>query len=141
MGKGKTAAAGIAVSIGGGLVVYLLLQLLLAMLAVKGIVPERQVGLLQIFCGGLASLLGGLWAVGMVSWRPLPAALATAMGIALSAALGGVLLYDGISLTADSLARVGAMLAGGLAAALLRGGKAGGGKRKKKTVRSGRRKG
>ena len=135
MAKKQTAAAGIGISAGVGLAVYLLAQPLLAFLVIRGWLPEGRAMALQVITAVIAGLTGGLLAVWLVFWRALPAALAAAFGMVLITALTGVLFYDGILLTVESLVRAACMVAGGLAAALSAGKSARGGKRKKKKIR------
>ena len=120
--------------------VYLLFQLLLASLIVKGTLPEEQAAALQIASGGIGTLLGGLWAVRVLPWGPVPAAMAAAAGVAVLTALAGFAIYNGVLLTGGTLLRLGVMLAGGFLAGCLSAGRRGGKRRKKSNARSVRRK-
>lgn len=131
-GKKKRTAAGIVLLQGMAVsvIVYLAGLLLLALLVVKGAVPERAAfPAVAVLC-----LLGALGGGGVVArrtpWGPLPAAL---LNTALFAA---VLLVVGLACWADGIGSKGIILllcalAGGLAAGLL-GGRRGGRRRKRK---------
>jgi len=125
-------------SIGIGFAAYLLLQLLLALLVVKGVLPEGSVFGAQTAAGMIGTFLGGLWAVGSLPWGALPAAISAALGIAAITVLTGFAVYDGILLSVGTLLRIAAMLAGGFAAALAVGGRGGKRQRKRKSIRSAR---
>ena len=131
-GKKRRTAAGVVLLQGTAmsLGVYLAGLLLLALLVVKGAVPERAAfPAVAVLC-----LLGALGGGGVVArrtpWGPLPAAL---LNTALFAA---VLLVVGLACWADGIGSKGIILllcalAGGLAAGLL-GGRRGGRRRKRK---------
>ena len=130
MSKGRTLGIDLVVSVGIGMGVYLLAQLLLALLVVKSVVPESGVLGIQVLVGGMGTLLGGLWAAKVLPWGPLPSGAAAALGTAAVTALLGMLLYDGVALTAETGLRLGVMLGGGLLAGGLRA--TGGGHRKRR---------
>ena len=122
---------GIACSV--ALAMYLLFQLLLALLIVKGTLTENRTIVMQIAAGGMSALLGGYLAMNTTKW--LPAAGLTGVGIALITAVLGFAIYDGILLNAETLLRVTTMLVGGMIPSLLTGKK----KRKRAGKSAGRR--
>ena len=129
MAKGKTLPVVLAWGIGGSLLVYTVLQLLLALLAVQGVVAEGRLPALQVASAALAVLPGGMYAARRSGLGTLWGALWTAAGFAALTALAGLLCFDSVALDAGTGLRLGAIAAGGVAAGLLC---AGGGKKKKK---------
>ena len=133
MAKGKW---GKALALGGllALGIWLLWQLLLALLAVKSVLPEDALHPGQWTGAVLAAFVGGRFAVRRSGLGALPAALAAAAVLAGMAALLGFLVFGELGLGGQSLGVLAGMGFGGLAAGLLPSG----GKRRKKT--GGRRK-
>ena len=113
-----------------GMAIYLLFQLFLAWLIVRGILPETQGEGAQVICGGLAAFLAGLWVAGKLAWGVLLSALTVPCGMGVLSCLGGILLFDGVEMTGGTALRLAVMLAGGVLAAVVLA--AGGGRRKRK---------
>ena len=134
MAKNQTLPAVLARGIGGTLLLYTLMQLLLALAAVRGLAPEERLPVLQVASAALAVLPGGMYAARRSGLGAMWGALWTAAGFALLTALVGLLCFDSVVPDRDTGLRLGASAVGGAAAGLLC---AGGGKKKKK--RRGRR--
>lgn len=121
-GKKRRTAAGVVLLQGTAvsIIVYLAGVLLLALLAVKGVVPERAAfPVVAVLCL-LGALSGGGVTARRTPWGPLPAAL---LNTALFAA---VLLVVGLACWPDGIGGRGVILllcalGGGLAAGLLGG--------------------
>jgi len=107
----------IGISSGVGMVIYLLVQLLLALLIVKGMLGEGRVTGFQIIAGGIGAFLSGCLAVKLTKWAP--AATITGILMAVATVLLGVGVYDGIIVSADTLVRISVMLVGGALPTLL----------------------
>lgn len=119
-GKKRRTAAGVVLLQGAAVsvAVYLVGILLLALLAVKGAVPERASFPAVAFLCLLGALGGGMVTARGTPWGPLPAAL---LNTALFAA---VLLVAGLACWPDGIGGRGVVLlvcalGGGLAAGLL----------------------
>ena len=118
-------------SVAGGVGLYLLLQLLFAVLVVNGVVAEDRVVILQI--------MGGVFVGGCVGWasarllRRSAAAIPAALCVALCVVAAGLLFYGGVVMDGATAMRLLGIFGGGLAADLLIG--KGGRKRKAKRVR------
>ena len=131
-GKKRRTAAGVVLLKGAAVsvIVYLAGILLLALLVVKGAVPERAAfPAVAVLCL-LGTLSGGVVTARRAPWGPLSAAL---LNTALFAA---VLLVVGLACWPDGIGSRGVILllcalGGGLAAGLL-GGRRGGRRRKRK---------
>lgn len=130
MSKQKSMAVILLKCVGAALLLYLVLQLLLALLTVKGALPEAKLFHAQVCTAVLAVLPGGIYAGRHSGLGALTAAMLVAAGVAVTALLLGLLIWDGIAQTAETGIRLLAMAAGGVLAGLLsaRGGK----KRRKK---------
>ena len=128
MAKGKKKPAGwmvVAQGCGVSLGVELCGVLLLALLAVRGYVPES--GVLPVaaaLCLGSA-LAGGLWAAPRTPWGTLPSALLTAGSFGGCLLLAGLFGWDGIRWAGGGGVLLGCVFAGGVLAGLLGGGRRG----------------
>ena len=118
MSKQKSTAIVTGKGIGLSLVIYIGLQLLLAFLAVKGILPEKKLFPAQALTAALAALAGSIYAARRAVMGTLPAALLAAGGFAAAAALLGFLLYDGLLQTWETTMRLLSIFVGGIVAGL-----------------------
>ena len=119
------------VSVAGGVALYLLLQLLFAVLVVNGVVAEDGVVILQIVGGAFVGSC-----IGWVSVRLLKrsvAAIPAAVCVALCIAAMGLLFYGGVVIEGASWLRLLGIVGGGFGVDLLVG--EGRGKRKRKRMR------
>ena len=132
MAKGKTLPVVLAWGIGGSLLAYTAMQLLLALLAVRGVVAEARLPALQVASAAAAVVPGGIYAARRSGLGTLWGALWTAAGVALLTALVGLLCFDSVALDAGTGLRLGAIAAGGVAGGVL----CAGGRKKKKKRRS-----
>lgn len=132
MAKQKSAAFVIGQGVGVSLLIYLLMQLLLALLAVKGILPEERLGAIQVAAALLAVLPGSFSAAKRGGLGTMIAAMLVAVFFSALLALGGLLVFDGLSMTGVSRGLLGAIAAGGLLAGLLAMRRGSGRKRRKK---------
>lgn len=107
----------IIISSGVGIVTYLLFQLLLALLIVKGILGEGRLITFQMITGGVSALLSSCLAMSLTKWAPASAVTGIFM-VAITILLG-VGIYDGIVLNAETLLRIIALLIGGLVPSVL----------------------
>ena len=128
MAKSKKKPAGwmvLAQGCGVSLCVELCGVLLLALLVVRGRVPESGVfPMAAVLCLGSA-LVGGLWAAPRTPWGTLPSALLTAACFGGCLLLAGLLGWDGISWAGGGGVLLGCVFAGGILAGLLGGGRRG----------------
>ena len=105
MGNGKTrkkTSAGVVVLQGVlvSLGIYLLAAVVLALLAVKGAVPEGSLFPVLAVCCGVCALAGGMTCARRVPWGVLPGAMAAAAGFAAVLAAVGLLCWtDGVTWT------------------------------------------
>ena len=136
MAKSKTLPVVMARGIGGSLLVYTAMQMLLALLAVRGVMAEERLPALQVASAALAVLPGGMYATRRSGLGTLWGALWTAAGFAALVALVGLLCFDSVALDAGTGLRLGAIAAGGTAAGVLCAG--GGKKEKRRRVRKGK---
>ena len=117
------------VTVAGGVGLYLLLQLLFALLVVNGVVVEGAVVILQI--------VGGVFVGGCAGWGSVKllgrsaAAIPAAVCVVLCVVAVGLLIYGGIVIEGATLMRLLGIVGGGLVADLL----AGEGRRKRKMKR------
>jgi len=118
MSKGKSVIADLLIAVMIGLLVYLPGQLLLALLVVKGYLPETQVTVAQLFLGMTGAFLGGLWAANRLPMGALPSAASAAAGMAAVTMLLGVLCYEELAPVGTVALRVSLMAAGALLAGL-----------------------
>lgn len=128
MSKQKSLAIAAGKGIGLSLVIYIGLQLLLALLAVKGVLPESRLFSAQVITAALAALAGGIYVGRRSPAGTLPAALLSAGGFAAAIALLGLLLYDGLLQSWETGVRLLAICAGGILAGLA----ASGGRKKRR---------
>ena len=134
MSKQKSMAMIFAKCIGAALLVYVLLQLLVALLAVRGALPESKLFHAQVCTAVLAVLPGGIYAGRHSGLGSLTAAMLVAVGVALTSLLLGLLVWNnGPAWTAETGIRLLAMATGGVLAGLL---SARGGKKRRKKRRS-----
>ena len=136
MAKSKTLPVVLAWGIGGSLLAYTAMQLLLALLAVRGVVAEERLAALQVASAALAVLPGGMYAARRSGLGTLWGALWTAAGFAAMTALAGLLCFDSVALDGGTGLRLGAIAAGGAATGLLCAG--GRKKKKRRKVRKGK---
>lgn len=115
----KTEVTAILIGIG----IYLLLQLLLAVLAVKGWLPETALSAAQILCCGLCSLIIGLLSARKLGIGTLTAALISTAVFALLLILIGFLAFDSVNFIGRGGGLLLAALVGGVLAGLLSSGK------------------
>lgn len=133
MAKGKKAAwVSLPQGIGLALGIYLLAQPLLALLAVKGVLGERQTFPAVAVACALATLVGALYCAARCPWGTLISGLGCGAGVAVILAAAGVLCWQEVAWTG----RGGVVLLCALGAGFL-GGLLGrkGGKRTRKRVR------
>lgn len=133
MAKGKRAAwVPLLQGIGLALGIYLLAQPLLALLAVKGVLPEARTFPAVAAACALAALAGALYCAARCPWGTLVSGLLCGAGMAAVLAAAGLLCWQEVAWTG----RGGVVLLCALGAGLL-GGLLGrkGGKRTKKRVR------
>ncbi len=135
MGKSRKATAVWAVFLRGTLLalgVYLAGQLLLALLQVRGVLPEQGGYPATAVVCGLSSLLGGLVCVRRSPWGTLPGGLLTAALFALLLIAGGLLFWHGITWTGRGGVLLLCALGGGVLSGLLGGRRGRRGKRKRR---------
>ena len=120
MGKGKGAAA-IARGVGLSLTAYGSMQLLLALAAVRELLPESGIPAAQAAAGALSAFLGGWYAARRSGLGTLSASVLVGGSMAALLALLGLLLYNGVVWGQGSVLLLIAILAGGAAAGLAGG--------------------
>lgn len=103
------------------LVLYIVFQCLLALLTIKGVVPEGAAFRFQAGSGAAAACAGGALAIRRTDVGTLLAALGSAAIFAAVLALGGMLACDGVVWSRESLILLAAALAGGALAGVLGG--------------------
>lgn len=109
----------VGIAVAAGMAVYLLFQLFLAWLIVRGILPESKGEAAQVLSGGLSAFLAGLWVAGKLPWGILPSTMTVPCGMGLLSCLSGLLLYDSIRMDNGTVLRLAVMLAGGALAAVV----------------------
>ncbi len=117
---------------GLSLLLFLLAQALLALLAVRGTLPEERTLAAQTASMALTLLPGGIYAARRSGLGPLPGALVTALCLCAVLALLGVLLYDGLAWCGET----GVLLLGAAAGGVLAGILGSGGKKRKRKKRA-----
>ena len=135
MGKNRKPTAVWTVFLRGALLafgVYLAGQLLLALLQVKGVLPEQGGYPATAVLCGVSSLLGGLLCVRRSPWGTLPGGLLEASLFALLLMAGGLLFWRGITWTGRGGVLLLCALGGGAVSGLLGGRR---GRRGKRTRR------
>lgn len=112
--------------------VYLVSQMLVALLLVKGVLPESRSFLVVAVCCVVSALVGGIWS-GKTSLGRLAGGVLVAAGFAVVLVAVGLLCWDGILWTGHGGILLLCALAGGVLSGLV------GGKRgrrvKRKTLR------
>lgn len=111
------------------LALYVALQCLLALLTIKGALPETAVFRCQAVCAAVSTCGGGLLAVRRTAVGTLLAALGQAAIFAALLPLAGLIFWDGVAWSAESIILLGAALVGGILAGFL--GNRGKGKKRK----------
>ncbi len=106
---------GAALSLG----LYIGFQCLLALLTLKGALPEELAFRFQVGSGVLAACAGSALSIRRTETGPLWAGLGSAVIFAATLALGGILLCDDLVWSGESLILLAAALAGGLLAVML----------------------
>ncbi len=101
------------------LALYIVFQCLLALLTIKGVVPEGAAFRFQAGSGAVAACCGGTLAIRRTDAGTLWAALGSAAIFAVVLVLGGMLVCDGVVWSRESLILLAAALAGGVLAGLL----------------------
>lgn len=116
------------------LAIYLLAAVVLALLAVKGVMPEESLFPVLAVCCGVCALAGGMTCARRVPWGVLPGAMAAAAGFAAVLAAVGLLCWtDGVTWTGRGGILLACVLGGGLLSGLL--GRRRGGRRVQKKLR------
>lgn len=137
MGKEKKKSAEWTVFLQGSLValsMYLVGLFTLALLLVKGVLPENaMVSVVAVLCL-VAALGGGVLTAGRSSWGTLPAAVLNAMIFVGILIVAGAACWQGICWTGHSWILLACALSGGVLAGLLGGRK--GRKRKRGKMRA-----
>lgn len=100
--------------------VYLVCQLLTALLLVKGVLPESRSFLVVAVCCAVSALIGGLW-VGKTSLGRLAGGVLVAAGFAVVLVAVGLLCWDGILWTGHGGILLLCALAGGVLSGLTGG--------------------
>lgn len=101
------------------MVLYVALQLLLALLTAKAVLPEKHIYQIQVVTCLLSVLAGGLFSAKRSSGGTLLSALIVAGGFAILQLLVGFLAFDGIAWTKHGMGLLLAVLCGGVLAGLL----------------------
>ena len=116
-------------SVGVALGIYLLAQVLISLLVVKGSISEQaMLPSIAVSCG-IASLIGSLLSIKQSGWGGLQSALLSTACFCVILIAVGALFWDGISWTGQGGILLISALAGGLAGVLF------GGKRGRKAKR------
>lgn len=101
--------------------IYLMGQLLAALLVVRGALSEESMfPMVGAFCA-IASFCGGLLCAHRPAWGTLPSAMLCAVIFALVLAMVGLLVWDGLTLTGRGGILLLCALGGGTAAGILSG--------------------
>ncbi|WP_312942429.1 hypothetical protein [Oscillibacter sp.] len=95
---------------------YIGFQCLLALLTLKGVMPEEMAFRFQAASGVLASCAGGTLSIRRTEMGPLWAALGSAVIFTAALTLGGILLCDDLVWSGESMILLAAALVGGLLA-------------------------
>ncbi len=135
MSKYRSALIVIGKATGLSLLLYLLLQMLIGALAVRGTLPESRLLAAQTASMALALLPGGVYAARKAGLGALPSALLTALCLCAVLAVLGILVFGGVSWSMET----GVLLAGAAGGSVLSGVVGSAGKRrsgkKRPTVR------
>ncbi len=122
MGKGRKQASPAIVVLQGTLAalgIYLLFQLLLALLLVKGVLPETSMFPSVAAACVLAAFTGGLVTAGRIPWGTLAGGMLCACGFGAVLVLVGLGFWEGVTWTGRGGILLLCVLAGGVLAGLL----------------------
>lgn len=103
------------------LALYIVFQCLLALLTIKGVLPEEVAFRFQVASGVIAACCGGMLAIRRTGVGTLWAAMGSAAIFAVMLVLGGLLVCDGVVWSRESIILLVGALAGGFLASLLGG--------------------
>ncbi len=117
----KSAITVILKAAGAALLVYLVLQMGIGLLAVKGTLPEGKLLAAQGAAMALSLLPAGWYAAGKAGLGARPGALLTAVCLCAVLALLGLLIFDGPAWGTDTAVLLGSALAGSVLAGVLGG--------------------
>lgn len=131
MSKGKNVAVDLAAAVGMGMVVYLAGQLPLALLVVRGYLPEAQIRMAQMLLGAAGAFAGTVRAVRRIPWEALTTATIVALGMAVSTLLLGTVCWGALAAADDIAMRLLAMALGALAAGVITASGKGGGRKRR----------
>jgi len=126
MSKYRSALIVIGKATGFSLLLYLLLQMLIGVLAVRGTLPESRLLAAQTGAIVLALFPGGVYAARKAGLGALPSALLTALCLCAALAVLGVLIFGGVSCTMET----GVLLLGAAGGGILAGVAGGTGKKR-----------
>ena len=113
------------------LAIYLLAAVVLALLAVKGVMPEESLFPVLAVCCGVCALAGGMICARRVPWGALPGAMAAAAGFgAVLVAVGLLCWTDGVTWTGRGGILLACVLGAGCSPACWAGGGAAAGCRR-----------
>lgn len=129
MSKKKTMALALVAGMAGSTMLYLLLQLLLAFLVVRGMVAEDRILTMQIAAALFAVIPGCLYAMGYSGLGKAVCAFGVSGGMIGIILTLGLLCYERLQWSGPTWLRIAAILGGGLLCVLLRQGR---GKKKRK---------
>lgn len=100
------------------LCLYILFQLLLALLGVRSILPQSKLFPAQVVTCVLSVVIGSLFAIRRTHLGTLCAAMIVAGGFALVLLLGGLLIYDDVTWTGKGGPLFVAIVCGGILSGL-----------------------
>lgn len=105
------------------LALYIVFQCLLALLTIKGVIPEEEAFRFQAGSGAAAACFGGIQAIRHTNAGTLLAALGSTGIFVVLLMLGGMLACDGVVWSRESVILLASALVGGILAGLLGGGR------------------
>ncbi len=117
MSKYRSALTVIGKATGLSLLLYLLLQMLIGALAVRGTLPENRLLAAQTASIVLALLPGGVYAARKAGLGALPSALLSALCLSAVLAVLGILTFGGVSWSVET----GVLLLGAAGGSVLSG--------------------
>lgn len=117
MKKQKSTALTITIGVAVTVVLYVIFQLLIALAAVRSVLPENKIAVLQLGACGLCVLAGAMYALRRTSVGPLSASMLVAGSFALLQILVGFLVFDHVDWTGQG----GGLLLSGICGGLLAG--------------------
>jgi len=126
MSKYRSALIVIGKAVGLSFLLYLLLQMIIGLLAVRGTLPENRLLAVQTGAMALALLPGGIYAARKAGLGALPSALLTALCLCAVLAVLGLLVFGGPSWSMET----GVLLAGAAGGSVLAGVAGGTGKKR-----------